>query len=109
MKARLVRGFLIFLAVSAVGIASFLTEKVLEKNRYLNKKNTKLINDIEDVSDDYKELVKESKGILDSTSEKDLKDGSLLVELEGYLKNYKPKDPVKYSVYGEKGMSCFET
>lgn len=63
MKARLVRGFLIFLAVSAVGTASFLTKKVLEKNRYLDKKNTKLINNIEDVSDDYKELGKESKGI----------------------------------------------
>lgn len=63
MKARLVRGFIIFLAVSAVGTASFLAEKVLEKNRHLDKKNTKLINNIEDVSDDYKELVKESKGI----------------------------------------------
>lgn len=58
MKERLVRGFLIFLAVSAVGTASFLTEKVLEKNRNLDKKNTNLINNIEDVSDDYKELVK---------------------------------------------------
>lgn len=58
MKARLVRGILIFLAVSAEGTASFLTEKVLEKNRNLDKKNTNLINNIEDVSDDYKELVK---------------------------------------------------
>lgn len=33
MKARLVRGFLIFLAVSVVGTASFLAEKALEKNR----------------------------------------------------------------------------
>lgn len=63
MEVRLVRGFIIVLAVSAVGTASFLTEKVLEKNRYLDKKNTKLINNIEDVSDDYKELGKEFKGI----------------------------------------------